>query len=300
MPDTPYTGKEGDTALANGMAVMDGTEDWRDGWRSINKTRDYIVTMFNTLIAKVWPLGISKGGTGATTGAAARTNIGAVEDGIGTGLAFYSPGFGRIAFRAPGVSNGSELQLVGTGGSYLPLSGGTLSGNLYLPAATPASSSYTVCYLNGDGRVSKGASSRRYKDEITPVAPEALGDLFPQLHSFVMKDDPSRTVRTGYIAEDLDASPALRPFVVYERVTEVEDVVEDVYDDELDEDGAIVGQTIIGQRVIGQRVVGSHLARDDAGNPIPDAIDDIALMRAQIAQLNERLWAIENGDDHVV
>lgn len=40
MPES-YTGDEGDDALAEGFDVMDGNEDRRDGWRAINKARDY-------------------------------------------------------------------------------------------------------------------------------------------------------------------------------------------------------------------------------------------------------------------
>lgn len=54
MPET-YTGDEGDDALDAGYDVMDGNEDRRDGWRAINKTRDYIAAVKNSLSTMNWP-----------------------------------------------------------------------------------------------------------------------------------------------------------------------------------------------------------------------------------------------------
>lgn len=46
-----YTGTEGTEALNAGMTILDGTEDRRQGWLSINKARDYIAQFFNTAVA---------------------------------------------------------------------------------------------------------------------------------------------------------------------------------------------------------------------------------------------------------
>lgn len=50
-----YTGDEGDDALDAGYDVMDGTEDRRDGWRAINKTRDYVAAVKNLFSTANWP-----------------------------------------------------------------------------------------------------------------------------------------------------------------------------------------------------------------------------------------------------
>lgn len=64
----------GDDALAAGFALVNGgTGLVKDGDDEINKTRDYIAQVKN-LIKSVW--GIADGGTGATTAAGARTNLG--------------------------------------------------------------------------------------------------------------------------------------------------------------------------------------------------------------------------------
>lgn len=60
----------GDDAAAAGMAVLNGTEDRRNGWDQINLTRDYIAQRTSTVTP------IAKGGTGQTTVAAARNAFG--------------------------------------------------------------------------------------------------------------------------------------------------------------------------------------------------------------------------------
>ena len=64
----------GDAAVAQGWPVLVGTVDLvKDGDLEINRTRD-LVAGVKVLIDPVWP--IAKGGTGATTAAAARTALG--------------------------------------------------------------------------------------------------------------------------------------------------------------------------------------------------------------------------------
>lgn len=209
-----YTGDEGDTALAAGMPVMDGSEKRQKGWLAINKTRDLIVSY----IASLWPLPVNKGGTGANNATTARANLGAVRDAIGTGLEFYSVGFNRLSWRAPGVTFGTELQNV------------------------------TV-------------SSLRYKDPLDDpdVAPM---DLWPVLREFTLKDgDGTRFL--GYFAEDLDAVDDTRRFVVYATT--------------LTEDGKV------------------EFRRDADGNLVPDRIDYVQLLLAQVAQLNARVQALQEA-----
>lgn len=295
----------GDDATAAGMPVVLSGDDRRLGADEITKTRDFLAngpTYWKpgvTLPADKIGGGavpVANGGTGATTAGDARTNlgitpaaIGAARDGIGTGLRFTSPGFGRIAFDAPGVSLGSELTLAGT---TLPLSGGTLSGDLYIPGATAAGTGYTIMYIDGAGRLCRGASSEVFKDDIVLIDAMALGDIFPDLYEYVMKDDPGRWVHVGHIAERLDEVESMRRFVVYAREPIYEDVLEDVVEIALSDDGT-VETTVVGQRVVGQRIIGSQRVRDANGNPIPESIDFIGLLLAQTAQLHARVAALE-------
>lgn len=66
----------GDDANAGGYPLVPNTGEEgkvRFGAREINRTRDFIAQVKNLILA-VWP--VARGGTGATTAAGARTNLG--------------------------------------------------------------------------------------------------------------------------------------------------------------------------------------------------------------------------------
>lgn len=66
----------GDDAVAAGYQFVPNTgggAEVRNGALEINRTRDYVAQV-KALILAAWP--ISQGGTGATTAAGARTNLG--------------------------------------------------------------------------------------------------------------------------------------------------------------------------------------------------------------------------------
>jgi hypothetical protein len=66
----------GDDASGAGYPLVPDTGDEgqvRYGAREINRTRDFIAQV-KSLILSTWP--VNKGGTGATTAAGARTNLG--------------------------------------------------------------------------------------------------------------------------------------------------------------------------------------------------------------------------------
>jgi hypothetical protein len=222
MPES-YTGDEGDTALAAGMPVMDGTEKRQKGYLAINKTRDlivsYVTSAIAAAIATIWP--ISAGGTGASTAASARSNLGAPESAVGQ-LKFTSPGFGRLVWQAPGVSAGTEFAPSDVANGRVQKTGDEMSGflrvldHVYVPNSFAAVSGYTIAYINGpDGRLSKGASSERYKDNIDR-APDVPDVFAVPLASFTMVGDEAEVTRYGYIAEDLAANPETAGFVVYD------------------------------------------------------------------------------------
>lgn len=90
----------GDDAQAAGYPLVPntGNEDARVryGAREINRTRDFIAQV-KALIPATWP--ITKGGTGATTKAQARTNLGFTN---GTSVPANSVGDdGDVFFRVP-------------------------------------------------------------------------------------------------------------------------------------------------------------------------------------------------------
>lgn len=207
----------GDDAAAAGMPLVPGTLPANQLDTEDNRTRDFIAEGPDR-----WKPGqivpVTKGGTGASTAAAARTALGVPPETLTvTSNGVYDVGL---------VWDGANLQLFinggfagfvnmgSSGGPYLELAGGTVTGHIWVPNSVPAVSSYTNAFINGDGRLSRGASSARYKTDIDRD-PE-LPDVFAvPAAAFTMNEDPDHAVRYGYIAEDLADNPATEPFVVY-------------------------------------------------------------------------------------
>lgn len=243
MPES-YTGDEGTVAFDAGLEILDGTEEDRQGWLAINKTRDMLVTFAHSLfdsITLTW---------GAIMGKPDKFPPTAHQHTI------------LDVLTSDGSQNyGTALQNVLD--TKFPVSGGTLTGNLflssgnvYVPAATPATAGWQAAYINNDGRLARGSSSERYKKYIKPVDPAALGDVWPSLVRYQMRHGDG-SWHYGYIAERLAENPDQQPFVVYAEI-----------------DGELV----------------------------PDSIDFIALVMAQNAQLHQaldllaqRLDALENA-----
>jgi hypothetical protein len=194
------------------MPIVPGTLPANQLDTEDNRSRDFIAQGPDNWMAGV-VLGIAQGGHGATTAAAARTALGVVAADLtvqsngayDVGLVWSS---GAIQVFIDGVFVGFLQFQGGGGGAYLPLAGGTLSGDLYLPASSIATSGWTAAYINSDGRVSRGASSQRYKKGIRFL--EMLGTLFGvRTREYQMKDGDG-VYHVGYIAEELMGTPAER------------------------------------------------------------------------------------------
>lgn len=194
----------GDAALEAGMDILDGNEDRREGYDEINKSRDYVAQFFNA--AKAW----------VTAGFLGKSE--AAGPGVATGgkLVRYKDNT-RVTVSSPiAAADAANKQYVDSAigsipSSGVPSTGGTFTGNVYFPNASPATSGYAVAYINGDGRLSKNASSERYKENIDD-APD-LGNIWPQLREYQMiGGDGDRKI--GYIAEELLGTPAER-FIVW-------------------------------------------------------------------------------------
>lgn len=215
----------GDDALAAGMDILDGTEPANTLDTEVNKTRDYIAQRTSAVTP------IAKGGTGAETAAQARQNLGvqsavtaiagATEATVANSIMRRGTG-GRVNVGAPqNPENATTKTYVDDGlANRMPRTGGTFTGNVAFegygrfPNATPATSGYTVAYLDSTGILSRGASSERYKQNLRDLDPAELGDIWPQLTGYQMIDGDG-SERVGYIAERLDESDDLRRFVVY-------------------------------------------------------------------------------------
>jgi hypothetical protein len=257
------------------MALVPGSLPADEIDTAITETRDFIANGHtHWKPGSVVPL--TKGGTGAATAAAARTALGLGDAAVQAANSFAKAGTNRVTL----TWNGSELHMIidstnfggialksdvnsaqANANSRVAKTGDTMSGHLFLPASSAATSGYTIAYINGDGRVSRGASSERFKKFISDIDPMSLGNLFQPFKRWQMRNGDG-VWRYGNTAEQLAADPATEPFVVYER--------------HLEEDGTT-----------------PHLERDAEGNPIPLSIDFIGLLMAQVAQLNARVAELE-------
>ncbi|MDZ5145330.1 hypothetical protein [Microbacterium testaceum] len=243
--------------LVSGSALLNTIDT------EVNKTRDYIAQRTSA----VTPL--NKGGTGATTAAAARTALGisgantpTLTSNVQTDLDYlsatklsrtveqYNADFAdrdnRIA-TAQNTANGKRDY----GDGYFP--GDLNAKNLYVRESFGASSGWTVAYINTDGRLSKGTSSLRYKDLLDDPDVDTLGNIWPALRQYAIKGGDGKPT-LGWIAEEVAANPATERFAVYQWA----------------EHDGVWGPT-----------------------EVVDSIDFIQLLIAQTAQLNARVAELE-------
>lgn len=201
MPES-YTGTEGTAAFNAGLTIMDGTEEDRKGYLSINRVKDQLVAFVNAAVGAISLTWSSISGKPSEFPPSAHSHT--IND---------------IRTADNSGPYGPALQVVLD--SKFPVAGGTVSGNIflsaghvYVPAATPATSGWQVAYINSDGRLARGSSSERYKKYISEIDPASLGDIFPTLSRFQMRGGDG-TWTYGYIAERLAEHDDQRPFVVY-------------------------------------------------------------------------------------
>lgn len=201
----------GDDAAAAGMALVAGSVAANMIDTELNRTRDFIAQRTTAVTP------VAKGGTGANTAAGARTNLGVpallhdhtINDIYAAdGVTPYGPAL-QAALDAE-----TNARIQGDGDS-VQVSGDTMTGQLFIPNAFAATSGWTTAYINGDGRVSRGASSERYKKYISEQDALELGDVFPRFVRFQMKGGDGRWTY-GHIAEELAADPATERFVMYD------------------------------------------------------------------------------------
>lgn len=209
----------GDDAIAEGMDVTpDETTNANTLGTEISKTRDYIAQFFNSVKTWVTATFVPKSDVYAGTGSV--FNKIPRYDGSGRLIAATPTATNQATSKAY-VDERVSTAVAGVNlSSRVAKSGDTMTGdlsvpNVYLPAVFPATAGWTVAYINNDNRVAKGASSERYKEEISEVAPLSLGDVFPDLYRFRMRGGDG-SWRFGWIAERLDEDPSLQPFVVYD------------------------------------------------------------------------------------
>lgn len=214
----------GDAAQAAGMDLVPATSASAGGpgkvamgYDTMNKTRDYIANYWNnaksyaaSLFAAV-PWGNITGKPSFSTSATA--NSVAQRDANGKLTAGSPTSSGHLATKGY-VDDGLD--------GRVNVDGDIMNGNLYLPNATGAVSGYTVAYLNGDGRISKGVSARKWKKNIRNADPATFDGVFgAQFREWQMKGGDG-TRYLGYIADELAEHEDTKRFVVYNAAGEVE------------------------------------------------------------------------------
>lgn len=196
----------GDAAALAGMDVVPGTASVRDSFGEHNKTRDYIAERTNAVTP------IAKGGTGATTDAAARTALSvysiATIDAALAGKAPTSHGHNYPQIGPGAIDNGGFGCNVGV----MNAAAASVSGSIFNPGAlSPVASAWTaLAAQSSDGRIGIQASARRFKKNIKTLTytPERLDaflsilDRLFQLRAAVegIADGPWNT---GWIAEEV-------------------------------------------------------------------------------------------------
>lgn len=211
----------GDDAAAAGMDVLNpSTALVKNGADEINKTRDYI----SQRTSAVQP--IAKGGTGATTAAAARTALGIIASnipstgaGVQADLNFLASSKSPVGHTHAGLYSGAALFEYQASGNqfYTATKVGinnelTVVGPIYSPhgRANPVSSSWVAAALDSAGRLGVQPSARRFKKNVRTYeytdeqldAFLALLDRVYQLRAFI-EGAPTSPDLLGWIAEEV-------------------------------------------------------------------------------------------------
>jgi len=210
----------GDDAIAAGMDVVEGTTPANTLDTEITLTRDYIA-QFHALAMGAFGNYVPVSAVVADPATGPYVNLIPKYDNAARLVCAFPTAANHATPKnyvdqaITNVADSLDDDFVGKTGNHTMQGNLVVNGNVFVPNATPASTNYTVAYINGDGRLSEGASTQRVKHAIDR-APE-LPDLFAvPIASFVMNADPDETTRYGPIAEDLADNPATASFVIYD------------------------------------------------------------------------------------
>ncbi len=193
----------GDDAVAAGMSVLTGTEPANTLDTEINRTRDYIAQ-------RVQP--VAKGGTGATTAADARANLGIPTIGnpgeAGSSvLARYSSA-GRLQAVAPTWADDVATKAYVDAGDN---SAATAIGNVRLGNMDPAvysralTGSWRSLYVTSGGVLGWVSSSRTVKEDIEAAPIDVQAVLAIEVVTYHRIGSAAGVLEHGLIAEDLHA-----------------------------------------------------------------------------------------------
>lgn len=230
----------GDEAIAAGMDVLSPTTDLvKDGADEITRTRDYIAQRTSAVTP------IVKGGTGATTAAAARANLDVystaetlVNDSNNEiGVDWFS---GRVHLRVDASNIGqvavtSDLAGYQPAGNYVVQGGGDIhtGGGRFNSIGSrnfTVSVSYASAYMDGNNWLGITPSAERFKQDIEPfeytLADAArIGRLVVtyRLKAAIEEQGEGASGEVGIIAERL-LEAGYGEFVVYDSDGQVQSI----------------------------------------------------------------------------
>jgi len=211
----------GDAAAALGWALVAGTSDKRLGYDEMNRIMDLLA---NHVTGFVQP--ITKGGTGATSAAAARTALDLRAINIPTDASNVQAAVNFLE----ALANGALAQAGSAAATANSAQGGYLSADIYSRAL---GSGYRVAYVRSDGVLGYASSSQKFKwniqDADIPTATlRAILVRIYQLRVDVHTMGAAAPYELGVIAEELhdlglewlvDYDDKGKPFgVIYERI----------------------------------------------------------------------------------
>lgn len=208
-----YDGTEGNDALAAGYDVMDGGEDWRNGWRAINRTRDLVA---RALAAISWSsltgkpssfpnADVTAADASATEGrlvrygSAGRINVSTPTTG---GNAANKSYVDDAVAGASGVDSTARARASAAQDDADDALNGELNAAVY---SRTLSGYYRNLYVNTSGTIGWVSSSARFKQDIAEWAPDRQAIIAAQLVQFrYIADGDDGPIQHGLIAEQLD------------------------------------------------------------------------------------------------
>lgn len=196
----------GDAAGAAGLKVYTGNENANQLWIRDNERGDEIAAVKTALRP------VETGGTAASTASQARTNLGIppiapLGNVVPQAIPVYDAS-GCLVSNTP-ATPGQVANKAYVDSMALPVNPvfGTVTatGSFFSPNAGPATSGYAVAYFNGDGRLSRGTSSRRYKKNLRAWTPDvgAVLDLALTEFEYRASVDADSPTDQGLVAEDV-------------------------------------------------------------------------------------------------